>query len=66
MVSALGKMGELASHVRGAIRNGCSEAEIREALIQVCVYCGVPAGMEACKTADKVITDMKAEGIEVK
>jgi 4-carboxymuconolactone decarboxylase len=34
MLTALGKPAELGVHVRGAIRNGCSEVEIREALLQ--------------------------------
>jgi alkylhydroperoxidase/carboxymuconolactone decarboxylase family protein YurZ len=34
MLTALGKWTELGTHVRGAVRNGCSEVEIREALLQ--------------------------------
>ena len=34
MLTALGKWIELGTHVRGAVRNGCSEVEIREALLQ--------------------------------
>lgn len=36
MLSVLGRDQELSVHVRGAVNNGCSEEEIREALFQVC------------------------------
>lgn len=56
MLVALNRAPELAVHVRGAIRNGLTEAEIREALLQTTIYCGVPAGVEAFKVAEKVGT----------
>ena len=37
MLSVLGRDAELAVHVRGAVNNGCSEEEIREALFQVSI-----------------------------
>jgi len=66
MLSALNRSPELANHVRGAIRNGCTTTEIREVLLQVSQYCGMPAGLEAFKVAEKVINDMKKEGYEIK
>ncbi len=51
MLSALNRPHELGLHVRGAIRNGCSREEIREVLLQVAVYCGVPAAMEGFRVA---------------
>lgn len=44
MLCALNRSTELGVHVRGALRNGVSEVEIREALLQVGGYCGLPAG----------------------
>lgn len=44
MLCALNRSTELGVHVRGALRNGLSEVEIREALLQVGGYCGLPAG----------------------
>ena len=41
MLCALNRSAELGVHVRGALRNGLSEEEIREALIQVGCYCGL-------------------------
>ena len=45
MLCALNRIHELAVHVRGAVTNGVSEEEIREVLLQVAVYCGMPAGL---------------------
>jgi len=57
MLAALGRSHELEMHVRGALANGLSQEEISEVLLQVAVYCGVPAGMEAFRTARKVLID---------
>ncbi|KAL2699844.1 hypothetical protein AAEP93_009819 [Penicillium crustosum] len=62
MLVALNRALELAVHVRGAIRNGLTEAEIREALLQTTIYCGVPAGVEAFKVAEKTINSMIETG----
>ncbi len=62
MLIAIKSWPELAVHTRGAIRNGLTEVEIREAIIHATVYCGVPAGFEAFKVASKVIDDMVANG----
>ena len=65
VLAAIGKVPELAIHVRGAVINGVSATEIREVLVQVCIYCGVPAGMDGFKAAEKVLIDMKSEGVNV-
>lgn len=46
MLCALNRAPELAVHVRGAFRNGCTEVEVRETVLQASVYAGMPAGME--------------------
>jgi len=61
MLCALNRSTELAIHVRGAVVNGASEIEIRETLLQASIYCGMPAGMEVFRVAEKVINDMKSE-----
>ncbi|CRG84135.1 hypothetical protein PISL3812_01462 [Talaromyces islandicus] len=66
MLAATGKVHELAVHTRGAVNNGLSATEIREVLVQVCIYMGVPAGMEAFKAAEKVLKDMEKEGVQIK
>ena len=63
MLCALNRSTELGVHVRGAVNNGATEVEIRETLLQAAIYCGMPAGIEGFKIAEKVITDMKKEGI---
>jgi 3-oxoadipate enol-lactonase/4-carboxymuconolactone decarboxylase len=55
---ALGHDEELAMHVRGALRNGLSEEEIKEVLLQTAVYCGVPAANSAFRIAQRVIADL--------
>jgi 4-carboxymuconolactone decarboxylase len=51
MLTALGKGDELRLHVQGAIRNGCSEEEVQEVLLQAAVYCGIPTALEATRHA---------------
>lgn len=55
MLAALNRSRELELHVSGALRNGCSAAEITEVLLQVGAYCGVPAAVDAFRVAGKVI-----------
>ncbi|MCC5809687.1 MAG: 4-carboxymuconolactone decarboxylase [Ectothiorhodospiraceae bacterium] len=61
MLSALNRPDEFKGHVRGALNNGCSEEEIRETLLQVAIYCGMPAALEAFRNARAVIDEMSAE-----
>ena len=60
MIAALNRGIEFKTHVRGALRNGCTVEEIRDTLLQVAVYCGIPAGVEAFRLAREVF---KAEGV---
>jgi 4-carboxymuconolactone decarboxylase len=62
MLTALGKGHELEVHVRGALTNGVTETEIKEALLQAAVYCGVPAGIEAFRRADSVLASIRDSG----
>ena len=61
MLAALNRSHEFKIHFRGAITNGLSLAELREILIQIAVYCGIPAGVEAFRLARQVFAD---EGID--
>jgi 4-carboxymuconolactone decarboxylase len=61
MLCALNRGPELAAHVRGAINNGASEVEVRETILQAAIYCGMPAGIEGFKIAEKVMVEIKAE-----
>ena len=58
MLAALNRKHELDLHVRGAVNNGCTSDEIREVLLQVVVYCGVPAGMEAFRVAEAALDSL--------
>ena len=55
MLIALGKQHELKGHVRGALNNGASVAEIQEVLLHASIYCGVPAAVEAYRSAAEVV-----------
>lgn len=61
MLVALGKDAELAVHVKGAIKNGATEAEIQEAILQASIYAGLPAGMAGTRVADKALQDLRDE-----
>lgn len=54
---ALGHLDELAMHVRAALRNGLTEDEIKEVLLQSAIYCGVPAANSAFAVAQSVLAD---------
>jgi len=60
MMAAAGKPAELRVHLKGALKNGCTPEEIREILLLVALYCGIPAGNEAHKAAVEVMADIKA------
>ena len=54
---ANGRLEELAMHVRAARRNGLSEDEIKEVLLQCAIYCGVPAANAAFAVARRVLEE---------
>lgn len=60
MISALNRPHELKLHVRGALRNGCSRQEIRAVLLQVAIYCGVPAAIDGFRVAKAVLDEEDA------
>ena len=62
MLAALNRMHEFETHVRGAIGNGLSEDELRSALIQIAIYCGIPAGVEAFRVARCVRDELQQKG----
>lgn len=60
MLTALNRAAEIRLHVRGAINNGVTVAEIREVLLHATIYCGIPAGLDAFKAANEVLKEMNA------
>ncbi len=55
MLTALGKQHELKGHVRGALNNGVTREELQEVLLHASIYCGVPAAVEACRSAAEMV-----------
>ena len=60
IIATLNRAHEFKIHFRGALRNGASLDEIRDTLLQVAVYAGIPAGVEAFRLGREVL---EAEGI---
>jgi 4-carboxymuconolactone decarboxylase len=60
-LAALKAPTELKGHVRGALRNGCSIAEIQEVLLHSTVYCGMPSGIETFRAAKEAIEEWRLE-----
>ena len=60
MLTALNRSQELGAHVRGALTNGCSKEEIQETLLQAAVYCGMPAGLDAFRVAERALDEAQA------
>src|SRR6266478_160611 len=59
MLGALNRPHELKLHVKGALKNGLTKDEIKEILLQVAVYCGVPAGIDAFRNAREAFRELE-------
>jgi len=57
ILAATGKSPQLRYHVQGAIANGVTMEELREVLIQVTLYAGIPAGAEGLTIANAVLKE---------
>ncbi len=62
MLSALNRPQEFKTHVKGALTNGVTRNEIREILLQVAIYCGVPAGVDGFRLAREAFSERDAKG----
>ncbi len=62
MIAVLNRPHELKVHVRGALNNGLSKEEIREVLLQVGIYGGVPAMVDSFRLANEAFAEIEAEG----
>lgn len=60
LLAALGQDDEVAMHVRATVNTGASREDIREALLHVAIYAGVPAANHAIKIAKLVFEQMDA------
>jgi 4-carboxymuconolactone decarboxylase len=59
MISILNRPHELRLHIRGALTNGLTKDQIREIFMQVAIYAGVPAGVDAFRQAREVFAEQK-------
>jgi 4-carboxymuconolactone decarboxylase len=60
MMAAAGRAAELRVHINGALHAGCTPEEIREILLLVALYCGIPAANEAHRAAVDVLKERAA------
>ena len=58
MISALNRPHELKLHVKAALTNGLTRDEIREILLQIACYCGVPAGMDSFRIVREAFKEL--------
>ena len=61
MISALNRPHELKLHIRGALRNGLSREQIREILLQVGIYAGIPAAVDSFRIVNEALAEIDAE-----
>lgn len=58
MLGALNRGTEFKLHLKGALTNGCTRDEIKDALIQLAIYAGIPAGVEAFRLTREVFSEL--------
>jgi len=59
MLTALNRPHELRLHLHGALRNGCTMVQIREAMLQAGIYAGIPAAVDAFRVAQEVFAEVE-------
>ncbi|MDD7909260.1 MULTISPECIES: 4-carboxymuconolactone decarboxylase [Pseudovibrio] len=62
LLAALGHEEELAMHIRATVNTGASREDVREALLHVAIYAGVPAANSAIKIAKNIFDEADGEG----
>ena len=62
MISILNRPHELRAHLRGALNNGLTKAEISETFLQVAIYAGVPAAVDAFRVAREFFAEVDKQG----
>jgi 4-carboxymuconolactone decarboxylase len=58
MISILNRPHELRAHLKGALTNGVTREEIREILLQVAIYGGMPAAVDSFRIARELFAEM--------
>jgi 4-carboxymuconolactone decarboxylase len=64
MIAVLNRHNELKVHIRGALNNGLTKEQIREVLLQVGIYGGIPAAVDSFRIANEAFAEIEAEGVE--
>lgn len=60
MLGTLNRGHEFKLHLKGAVTNGCTREEIKDTLMQLAIYAGIPAGVEAFRLAREVFAELDA------
>lgn len=58
MLGTLNRSHEFKLHLKGALTNGCTREEIKDTLMQLAIYAGIPAGVEAFRLAKEVFAEV--------
>ncbi len=61
LLAALHRPHELELHLRAALRNGVTRAEVKEIFLHVATYCGAPAAVDSFRIAKSVLAGRRAE-----
>ena len=61
MLTALNRPHEFETHLRGAIRNGVTKAQVREILLHTSAYCGWPAAIDSFRIARRMFKEMEGK-----
>lgn len=61
MIAALNRMHEWELHLRGALRNGVTQEELKALIVHLTIYCGVPVGVECHRIANRVFEERERE-----
>ena len=59
MLSILNRPHEFKMHLKGALNNGVTKDQVREVLMQVAIYGGIPSGVDAFRLAKEVFTELE-------
>lgn len=61
MLGTMNRGHEFKLHLKGALTNGCTRDEIKDTLIQLSIYAGIPAGVEAFRLAREVLAEIDGQ-----
>lgn len=61
MISALNRPHEVRIHLEGALNNGCTAEELREVVLQIAAYCGMPAALDTFRSLREVLAERGEE-----